>query len=208
MTAAEAVETAIRRAEAHQGTLNFIVNSDFDRALAKARAGTPAGPFGGLPFLIKDIDDYVEACRRGLAPRPGRFAPAAKEQIRFSSAPSTELGVIVIGKSATPGKRRFCTTTEPPRDRRNAQSLGSGALLRRVFGRNGGGRSCRNCRGWRSDRWRRIDPHPRLALRPLWAEALPRADDRYDGRDEDHRLRGATRPDPQRARLCGLLCSH
>src|SRR5471030_840808 len=58
LSAAEAVETAIRRAEALQGTLNIIVNSDFDRALAKAKAGTPSGPFGGVPFLVKDLVDY------------------------------------------------------------------------------------------------------------------------------------------------------
>ena len=37
MTALEAVEQAVARAETLQGQLNFIVNSDFDRALAKAR---------------------------------------------------------------------------------------------------------------------------------------------------------------------------
>ena len=74
----EAVETAIRRAEALQGTLNFIVNSDFDRALDKAKAGTPAGPFGGVPFLVKDLVDY-----RGLPTRAGlavrRAAPPATQ---------------------------------------------------------------------------------------------------------------------------------
>src|SRR3954471_6533387 len=66
ISAAEAVQTAIARAEALQGGLNFIVNSDFDRALAKAKAGTPAGPFGGVPFLIKDLYDYA-----GLPTRSG-----------------------------------------------------------------------------------------------------------------------------------------
>src|SRR5579859_7501935 len=58
LSAAEAVETAIRRCEALQGTLNVIVNSDFDRALAKAKAGPPPGPFAGVPFLVKDLADY------------------------------------------------------------------------------------------------------------------------------------------------------
>src|SRR4051812_46313511 len=58
MSAAEVVQAAIARAEGLQPILNFLVNSDFDRALAKAKAGTPAGPFGGVPFLIKDLEDY------------------------------------------------------------------------------------------------------------------------------------------------------
>src|SRR4051795_10534443 len=51
MTALQAVEQAVGRAEALQGQLNFIVNSDFDRALAKAKAGGATGPFAGVPFL-------------------------------------------------------------------------------------------------------------------------------------------------------------
>ncbi len=110
LTAAEAVETAINRAEALQGTLNCIVNSDFDRALARARAGTPAGPFGGLPFLIKDIDDYVGLPTR-FGSQAGRSAPPAKTQSTFIDA-FDRAGVIVIGKSATP-EAAFLPTTEP-----------------------------------------------------------------------------------------------
>jgi amidase len=110
LTAAEAVETAIRRAEALQGTLNAIVNSDFDRALAKARAGTPAGPFGGLPFLIKDIDDYVGLPTR-FGSQAGRFEAPATRQTPFITA-FDRAGVVVIGKSATP-EAAFLPTTEP-----------------------------------------------------------------------------------------------
>ncbi len=110
LTAAEAVETAINRAEALQGTLNCIVNSDFDRALTRARAGTPAGPFGGLPFLIKDIDDYVGLPTR-FGSQAGRNAPRATTQSALIDA-FDRAGVIVIGKSATP-EAAFLPTTEP-----------------------------------------------------------------------------------------------
>jgi amidase len=110
LTAAEAVETAIRRAEALQGTLNIIVNSDFDRALAKARAGTPSGPFGGVPFLVKDLVDY-----KGLPTRSGsqsgRYARPATIQ-----APNCDgfdrAGLVTLGKSATP-EFGYLPTTEP-----------------------------------------------------------------------------------------------
>jgi amidase len=99
ISAAEAVETAIRRAEALQGTLNLIVNSDFDRALDLAKAGTPSGPFGGVPFLVKDLID-----RKGLPSRKGSRslanAPPAATQAPNIDA-FDRAGLVTIGKSAT-----------------------------------------------------------------------------------------------------------
>jgi len=114
LSAAEAVETAIRRAEALQGTLNIIVNSDFDRALDKAKAGPPPGPsngpFWGVPFLIKDLEDY-----RGLPTRYGsqssRLDPPATRQKPLIDA-YDRAGLVVIGKSATP-EAGFLPSTEP-----------------------------------------------------------------------------------------------
>jgi amidase len=110
LTAAEAVEAAIRRAEALQSTLNIIVNSDFDRALAKAKAGTPSGPFAGVPFLVKDLVDY-----RGLPTRGGsqsnRLAGPATNQAPNCDA-FDRAGLVVLGKSATP-EFGFLPTTEP-----------------------------------------------------------------------------------------------
>jgi len=110
ISASEAVEAAIVRAEALQPVLNPIVNSDFDRALDKAQAGTPPGPFGGVPFLVKDLEDY-----RGLPTRAGSRSRAA-------SAPATaqkpyidafdRAGLITIGKSATP-EFGLLPSTEP-----------------------------------------------------------------------------------------------
>ncbi len=110
LTAAEAVETAIRRAEALQGTLNFIVNSDFDRALAKVKAGTPMGPFGGVPFLVKDLVDYKGLPTRGGS-QAARSAAAAKVQAPNCDA-FDRAGLVVLGKSATP-EFGFLPTTEP-----------------------------------------------------------------------------------------------
>jgi amidase len=110
VSAAEVVETAIRRAEALQGTLNLIVNSDFDRALDRAKAGTPAGPFGGVPFLVKDLID-----RKGQPTRAGSnataFAPPSDKQAPNIDA-FDRAGLITLGKSATP-EFGFLPTTEP-----------------------------------------------------------------------------------------------
>lgn len=110
ISALEAVQSAIARAEALQPTLNFMVNSDFDRALSKAKAGAPQGPFAGVPFLVKDLNDYT-----GLPTRNGSRsmlgAPPAASQTPYVDA-FDRAGLITIGKSATP-EYGFLPTTEP-----------------------------------------------------------------------------------------------
>ena len=110
MTALQAVEQAVARAEALQGQLNFIVNSDFDRALAKAKAGGATGPFAGVPFLIKDLNDSVGLPTRNGS-QSGRYAQAATSQPDYITA-FDRAGLITIGKSATP-EFGFLPTTEP-----------------------------------------------------------------------------------------------
>lgn len=110
MTALEAVEAAIRRAEALQPKLNFIVNSDFDRALDKARAGTLSGPLAGVPFLVKDLDDYAGLPTRNGS-QSGRYAPPAAASTEYV-ATFDRAGLVTIGKSATP-EYGFLPTTEP-----------------------------------------------------------------------------------------------
>ncbi|HEV2531815.1 amidase [Phenylobacterium sp.] len=114
LSAAEAVGAAIARAEALQPALNFMVNSDFDRALAKAqslsRTGAPAGPFGGVPFLIKDLYDYAGLPTRSGS-RSGELRGPAASQDAYISA-FDRAGLVVLGKSATP-EFGYLPTTEP-----------------------------------------------------------------------------------------------
>ena len=50
----ELVTWAIERIEQLNPTLNAVVTPMFDQALAEAAAG-PAGPFAGVPYLLKDL---------------------------------------------------------------------------------------------------------------------------------------------------------
>jgi amidase len=110
LSALEAVQAAIARAEALQPRLNCIVNSDFDRALAKAKAGGLSGPFAGVPFLVKDLDDYAGLPTRNGS-QSGRYTPPAPATPPYVSA-FDRAGLVVIGKSATP-EYGFLPTTEP-----------------------------------------------------------------------------------------------
>lgn len=110
LSALEATKVAIERTLNLQPKLNFVVASDFDRALKRAAAGAPAGPFGGVPFLVKDLDDFI-----GLPTRNGSRAflplpPATKQDALIDAY--GKAGVNVIGKSATP-EAGFLPTTEP-----------------------------------------------------------------------------------------------
>lgn len=109
MSALEAAQGAVDRALKLQPQLNFLVASDFDRALDRGRAGS-SGPFAGVPFLVKDLDDFV-----GLPTRFGSRAflslPPADRQDALVDA-FVRSGVNVIGKSATP-EAGFLPTTEP-----------------------------------------------------------------------------------------------
>jgi amidase len=111
LTPLQAVQTAIDRALALQPKLNFLVNSDFDRALATAAAKPSSGPFPGVPFLIKDLNDYAGLPTR-QGSRSGILAPPARLSEPLVDAFVRRAGVIIVGKSASP-EYGFLPTTEP-----------------------------------------------------------------------------------------------
>jgi len=110
ISALEAVDAAIARAQAAQPELNFLVTAGFEQARDRARSASLTGPFAGVPFLIKDLNDYI-----GLPTRDGSrataSAAAATAQDGYMSA-FDAAGLVVIGKSATP-EMGFSATTEP-----------------------------------------------------------------------------------------------
>jgi len=59
ITAEELVTSAIDRIERINPTLNAVITTAFEQALAAVSDGLPDGPFTGVPFLLKDL--IVEA---------------------------------------------------------------------------------------------------------------------------------------------------
>lgn len=109
ISASEAVEAAITRAQAVQPRINFLVNDTY--AAARAQALNPGnGPFAGVPYLIKDLNDV-----NGVVTRHGSRATASAKPATQQAAyinRTFELGLISIGKSAAP-EAGYLPTTEP-----------------------------------------------------------------------------------------------
>jgi amidase len=99
VTPLELVEEAIARVEKHNSKLNAVIYRTFDRA--RSAAVLPVrGPFGGVPFLLKDI----LGAQKGIPTRQGsNFLPPAPSPHdstlvrRFTGA-----GLISLGKTNVP----------------------------------------------------------------------------------------------------------
>jgi amidase len=108
ITASEALEAAITRAERVNGELNFIAAPTYDYGRQRA-AGPLSGPFAGVPTLIKDLLPVT-----GLPLHYGCRAFAnnvAAEQPPYTDALLAS-GLVPFGKSTTP-EFGFTATTEP-----------------------------------------------------------------------------------------------
>ena len=109
MSAKEAVEAAIKRAQAVQPKINFLVNETFADARAKATA-PGNGPLAGVPYLVKDLDDQIGAQTRSGSRVTAGIAPATSQDAFVTRMLGT--GLISIGKSAAP-ENGYLPTTEP-----------------------------------------------------------------------------------------------
>ena len=70
----ELVDAAIERIEARDHGLNSVVHRQFERARRDAAGPLPGGPFGGVPFLFKDIgcEEAGEPHHQGMRALRGR----------------------------------------------------------------------------------------------------------------------------------------
>ncbi|MEQ1619458.1 MAG: amidase [Terricaulis sp.] len=108
ISAGEALEAAIVRADRVNPQLNFIATASYE--YARGRASAPlTGPFAGVPTLIKDLVDVA-----GLPTHYGCRAFAnnvAREQAPYMDAVLAS-GIVPFGKSTTP-EFGLTATTEP-----------------------------------------------------------------------------------------------
>jgi amidase len=108
----ELVEAAIERAQALNPQLNAIIHPLYEEALDAAANELPAGPFRGVPFLLKDLGAT-------LAGQPLHMGMSLLKEIGFRAPVDTYLGqrfrdagLVTIGKTNTP-ELGILPTTEP-----------------------------------------------------------------------------------------------
>ncbi len=112
ISAVEAVQAAIDRAEAVNGELNAIIHERFDEALGEAASVLAGTPFAGVPFVLKDLDGTAagQPFHGGtrFLKEHGYVAPTDTTL----TARFREAGLVVIGRTNTP-ELGLVTTTEP-----------------------------------------------------------------------------------------------
>ncbi|HVQ92982.1 MAG TPA: amidase family protein [Mycobacteriales bacterium] len=106
----ELVEAAIARIEAVNPQLDAVIRTRYDQARAEAGGDLPAGPFRGVPILLKDLGCLVAGEQTGFGLGPLQNVPwpltsYLAEQFRAA-------GFIALGRTNVP---EFGTTvtTEP-----------------------------------------------------------------------------------------------
>ncbi|MBV8970860.1 MAG: amidase [Sphingomonadaceae bacterium] len=99
VTPAELLDTAIAATEAANPALNFIAQPLHNRA--RRRAAQPfAGPFGGVPFLVKDLHLHIAGERSGEGSRLWDGYVADHDSTLFERFEAA--GFNTFGKTTTP----------------------------------------------------------------------------------------------------------
>ena len=96
----ELVEAAIERIERHNGALNAVVHKAYDEARRTAASDLPAGPFKGVPFLIKDLGMSVAGWPRTSGSR--FVAHVVDDADSGLVGRYRDSGVVLLGKTNTP----------------------------------------------------------------------------------------------------------
>jgi amidase len=100
----ELVEAAIERIERLNPRLNCVIFPRFDKARAEARdpAHTGAAPFGGVPFLMKDLIQTVEGEPFSWGWKTFRDAGMVADTTSYVAAKFRAAGLITLAQTTTP----------------------------------------------------------------------------------------------------------
>jgi amidase len=102
VTARELAEASIGRIESLDSAVNAVIHRRFERALDEIDAGLPAGPFRGVPFLIKDLfaDSAGDPAHQGN--RALRDVGWTASQDSWLVARLRAAGFVFLGRTNTP----------------------------------------------------------------------------------------------------------
>lgn len=108
----ELLEAAIARLERCNGQLNAVTAPALDRARAAVRTATLTGPFGALPFLMKDLGGQEAGAPYTAGMRFLKEAGWLEKTDSFLTQRFREAGLISLGRTNTP-ELGLLPTTEP-----------------------------------------------------------------------------------------------
>jgi len=122
VSATEVIEAALARLDAVNPQLNAVTLELADAALASVKDSAPAGPLGGVPYLIKDLGAQVAGTPTTAGSWLMGDPPAAADSAIVSAY--RRGGLVIIGKTNTP-EFGLEPVTEPARfgPSRNAWNL-------------------------------------------------------------------------------------
>ncbi len=100
VSATEVLACAIARIEAADPVLNAVVTRLDAAARAEVSRGVPAGPFQGVPFLVKELVAAVRGTATNASSRlyADAIAPHDSELV----ARQRRAGLVIVGKTASP----------------------------------------------------------------------------------------------------------
>ena len=111
VTPRELVEAAIARIEALNPQLNAVIHPRFERARRLAASpDLPAGPFRGVPFLVKDLLCYEAGEPFHMGARPLRDAGFVAPGDTYLVEKFRAAGFVILGRTNTPELGTLPTT--------------------------------------------------------------------------------------------------
>src|SRR5262250_192084 len=110
VTPEEVLEAAIARVEARNPAVNAVVSRLYDEARAAIGAGLPAGPFTGVPYLLKDLGALYTGAITSFGSR--FFADYRADHDSEIIARLKRAGLVIFGKTNTP-ELGLAPSTEP-----------------------------------------------------------------------------------------------
>ncbi len=166
----ELVDAAIERIEATNPELNFLVTECYSAAREAADGAPAAGPFAGVPMLVKDLTETAGVRTTFSSRAFAEYVPFADASVvrRMKDA-----GFIVLGKSNTPEFGITCVT-ESDLNGACRNPWDTTRTPGRLVGWRRRGRRGRRAAARARLRRRRLAPHPRGVLRPLRDQAVAR----------------------------------
>jgi len=110
VTPGELLEAAIERVEARNPVVNAVVNRMYDIAKAAIAAGLPAGPFTGVPYLLKDLG--VQYAGAVTSAGSNFLRDAVADHDSEVVARMKRAGLVIFGKTNT-SEFGLSTSVEP-----------------------------------------------------------------------------------------------